>query len=282
MSTKNRYPTLLFLLGLTWGLTSTVYGSPPDDGNGTGPAESAVAQSLDGARFTAEHSRPDTPDLFHQVGSDFRSLFSSNETLVILGAGAGASLLATRADTSIPKSRFNSELFEGGGLDHVFEPGDVLGGSLFQFGGAFATFALGKMTSSPGVEDLGRDLVRAQILDQALTQAFKLSVRRPRPDGSGRFSFPSGHTSGAFATATILERRYGWKVGLPAYGVACYVAASRLNENKHFLSDVVFGAAIGILAGRTVTFGHGRARFSLSPMIIPGGAGIQMALVPQQ
>ena len=158
----------------------------------------------------------------------------------------------------------------------------MLGSSLVQVGGAFATFGIGKLTSNPLVEDLGRDLVRAQILNQAITQTLKFSVARARPDESNNHSFPSGHSSGAFATATVLQRRYGWKVGLPAYGVAGFIAASRLNENKHFLSDVIFGAAVGIVAGRTVTFGRGNTRFELSPMLTSGGAGVQITLLRRQ
>ena len=106
-------------------------------------------------------------------------------------------------------------------------------------------------------------------------------MSRTRPDGSNNGSFPSGHTSGAFATATILQKRYGWKTGIPAYGLAAYVAASRLSENKHHLSDAIFGAAIGIIGGRTVTIGRGRVRLALSPTIpAGGGVGVQATLLP--
>ena len=60
--------------------------------------------------------------------------------------------------------------------------------------------------------------------------------------------------------------------------MASYVAASRLAENKHFLSDVVFGAAVGLAAGRTVTFGMGSTRFELSPLAAQGGAGVQVSV----
>ena len=69
-------------------------------------------------------------------------------------------------------------------------------------------------------------------------------------------------------------RDLGWKVGLPAFGVATYVAASRIQEKRHFLSDVAFGAAIGIVAGRTVTIGRGETRFAVAPMATPGGGGV--------
>ena len=184
-------------------------------------------------------------------------------------------------DERIAKSGFNLELpqNEDGTLDGVFDPGTLLGSSLVQVGGAFATYGVGSLIRKPGVAALGRDLVRVQLLTQGVTQLLKYSVRRTRPDGSSRSSYPSGHASGTFASATVLQRHYGWKVGIPAFGVASYVAASRLAENKHYLSDVILGAAIGITAGRTVTFRKGATRFELSPMAAPGGAGVQVSVL---
>jgi membrane-associated phospholipid phosphatase len=161
-------------------------------------------------------------------------------------------------------------------VDATFEAGAILGGGAVQVGGAFAAYGLGKVFSNPGLEALGRDLVRAQIVTQTLTTGMKLTVGRLRPDGSNHRSFPSGHTSGSFATATVLNRHYGWKAGIPAYAFAGYVAASRLSEDRHYLSDVVFGAALGMMVGRTVTVGLGDARFAVSPTVPPGGgAGVE-------
>ena len=84
----------------------------------------------------------------------------------------------------------------------------------------------------------------------------------------------SGHSSVTFATATVLQRDLGWKVGVPAYGLATYVAASRIQDKRHFLSDVTFGAALGIVAGRSVTVGGGNAKFAVAPTAAPGGGGI--------
>jgi membrane-associated phospholipid phosphatase len=141
-----------------------------------------------------------------------------------------------------------------------------------------STYALGRLTRRPLLAQVGGDLFRAQLVAQTMTTAIKLSVRRARPDGT-QFSFPSGHTSATFASAAVLHRDLGWKVGVPAYAVATYVAASRLNEKRHFLSDVLFGAAIGIVAGRTATLGVGDARFALAPMAAPGGGGIALTWV---
>ena len=75
----------------------------------------------------------------------------------------------------------------------------------------------------------------------------------------------------------MLQRHYGWRVGIPAYAFAGYVAGSRLNEGVHFLSDVVFGATLGIIAGRTVTLDVAAHRFALVPSLGPHrSVGVQL------
>ncbi len=227
---------------------------------------------------TVENS--ERPSLVRQIGTDFKNVFTTRENVAILGIGLGAAWGAGRFDQEIVQSELNSELHPGTSLDGIFEAGEILGGSIAQVGGAFATYGLGKALDRENVERLGRDLVRAQVLTQSLTLGVKLIVRRERPDGSNQASFPSGHASGAFASATVLQRHYGWRVGVPAYAVAGYVATSRLNEGRHYLSDVVFGAAVGILAGRTVTVKVANATFALSPTLPEGGFGIQLTWLP--
>ena len=115
-----------------------------------------------------------------------------------------------------------------------------------------------------------------------MTHAVKYSVKRMRPDGSTRNSFPSGHTSVSFASATVLQREFGWKVGIPAYAVASYIGYSRIEHKRHYLSDVVFGAAIGIVAGRSMTIGRGDKRFAMTPVAARGGGGVSFVWVGQR
>lgn len=61
----------------------------------------------------------------------------------------------------------------------------------------------------------------------------KYSVRELRPDHSNFHSFPSMHTTTAFATAAFLQRRYGWQFGGPAYALAAFTAAGRIAGKKH-------------------------------------------------
>ena len=60
------------------------------------------------------------------------------------------------------------------------------------------------------------------------------------------------------------------------------IGGSRLQENRHYPSDVIFGAAIGLVAGRTVTIGRGEASFALVPLAAPGGGGVGLTLVGQR
>ena len=112
-----------------------------------------------------------------------------------------------------------------------------------------------------------------QVIGGLLTHALKHSVRRTRPNGH-KLSFPSGHTSAAFASAAVLERHFGWKIGVPVYALSAYVAASRVQERKHYLSDVLFGATIGIVAGRSVSVGHSWRGLEVLPFLKPGGGGV--------
>ncbi|MDE6811240.1 MAG: phosphatase PAP2 family protein [Muribaculaceae bacterium] len=95
----------------------------------------------------------------------------------------------------------------------------------------------------------------------------KYTVRELRPDHSNYNSFPSLHSTVAFGSAAFLQRRYGWKIGGPAYALATYVAAGRVIAKKHHWWDCVVGAAIG--AGSAYIFTKPWAKkhdFSMVPV----------------
>jgi membrane-associated phospholipid phosphatase len=95
-------------------------------------------------------------------------------------------------------------------------------------------------------------LTRAFGTAMAVVYVLKFGTDRTRPDG-GHLSFPSGHAASAFTGAAFLQRRYGWKLGVPAYLLAGYVGYSRVESKHHYTSDVVAGAAIGIAANLVFT-----------------------------
>ncbi len=110
-------------------------------------------------------------------------------------------------------------------------------------------------------------MAEASTLAVLTTGLLKAIVREKRPDSDQRSSFPSGHATAAFAFASVVAEEHGVYWGTGAYLFAGLVAASRLNDNKHFVHDVVAGATIG------TAFGMGLSRLYLrrqKPELISG------------
>jgi membrane-associated phospholipid phosphatase len=211
--------------------------------------------------------KPGIRRLVTSLGSDLARM-PRQENALLIWFGAAAALTASRVDSAIDGASWGR-----GTTREWLEPGQLVGGFYMQTGGAVATYAIGRLTGSDRVAQVGSELVRAQVLTQVTTQFIKFSTQRTRPDGT-TLSFPSGHSGGSFATATVLQRNFGWKAGVPAYAMAAWVAASRVQMKRHHLSDVIAGATVGILAGRAVTVGKGDNTFAVTPTVVPGGAGI--------
>lgn len=206
---------------------------------------------------------------------DLRRL-PSMSTAITLGLGGAVSLVARPNDDHLTTKA------AAGGTDDVFKIGGKIGMGYTQVGGAIATYVLGRFTKRPRITHIGSDLIRAQVLTGLLTHSLKVSVRRHRPEGeSGSYSFPSGHASASWASATVLWRHLGWKAGIPAALVAAYSSGARLQENQHFMSDIAFGAALGIAGARTVTMGHGGPKLMLTPTPLPGGGGVFVTVLPR-
>lgn len=214
--------------------------------------------------------------LIRLVPNLFRDLkrFPSIETAITLGIGGGLAAASHPSDDTVTAHATSGD-------DHIFKVGNALGSGWTQIGGAIGTFTVGAIARNRRTIHLGSDLIRAQALNGALTQGIKFAVRRERPGNTSgsSYSFPSGHTSSSFATAAVLWRHFGWKAGVPASAVGAWVGASRIETHRHFLSDVIFGAAVGVASGRTVTIGHGQRRVAMIPTAVPGGAAAVFTLV---
>jgi membrane-associated phospholipid phosphatase len=202
------------------------------------------------------------------IPGDFGHLPSWRNAAIL--AGGGALALAVHPIDDDVNARFK-------GANGFFAPGKFLGQGYTLIGISLGTYAFGRATDNRVVSHLGMDLLRSAVVSGTLTYAIKLTVRRKRPTGNC-CSFPSGHASGTFAFASVLWRHLGWKAAVPTYTVASYVAISRLHEDVHWLSDVVFGSAIGIISGRAVTH-HDRHFYGMQiqPLPVPGGMGVMVA-----
>ena len=217
--------------------------------------------------------------LARNAARDFVTFPKRKSTWVLLGAGAAGALAAHQADAYVQNHIVGNETAE-----KLFAPGKWIGSAYVQAGTSVGLWLVGRYIVEPAAGEsrtnkwshLGFDLMRSQIVTVTLVQAMKNSIRRDRPTGEC-CSFPSGHAAAAFASASVLERHFGYRGSWPALLAATYVATSRLVDNRHFLSDVVFGAALGTASGWTVVGSHGRDQYALQPVPIRGG--VMVALV---
>ena len=231
----------------------------------------AQAKPQDAGDQKADAQEPPPPPrtglraLFGNLGEDIKQL-PSLQNLYIAGIGGGLAAAAHPADVT-----FNAHLESHlDGVNAFFAPGKYIGNTPEQVAFSLGTYAYGLLFDAPKAAHLGMDLLQAQILTEMLVEPTKFAVHRLRPDGSDHQSFPSGHAAVTFATATVIERHLGWRKSVLAYTIASYVAMSRLHDDKHYLSDVIFGAAVGSIAGRTVVH-HAADYWSFAPVSVPGG-----------
>ena len=199
---------------------------------------------------------------------DVKSVVSP-ESVSLLSAATAFALFASPFDETLTYSASCATF-----LKTTFEPwARVAGQEWLLGGGALATYAIGRVFDRPRVAAIGGDLVEAQVVAGAATWALKHAIRRTRPDGEPR-SFPSGHASGVFAAATVAQRHFGLKGAIPGYTAAVLITGARMQANSHYPTDLIMGAAVGILSGRAATFELGRRRVRVSPSAVPGGVAM--------
>lgn len=149
----------------------------------------------------------------------------------------------------------------------IGKTGQFLGNLPFQLGLSTAAIGLGYVTRNSKWRNFGLDNLQAQIFTGGITYAIKSAFHRARPytgennyafygpfHGGKNDSFISGHTSLTFCTATMLflHSRKKWWVGAIGYTVATGVGISRMQQQKHWASDVIGGAIVGTVVASYV------------------------------
>lgn len=234
-------------------------GSTPDGRGATPPAQKEEAPARDDGRRTVAQLPANL--LRATVG-----VFSTNNlTPAVVGVastGIGAIFDDRIAEAlSDPANDFGQALETGGG-------------PIWSTSAVAVLFVAGRFSGRTRFRAVTYDWLDAVAVAAGYTAVLKAAVGRQRPNGADDKSFPSGHSSNAFALAVVAERHFGWKVGVPAYGIAAAVALSRLQGDKHYLSDVMAGATLGYIVGRTVVRLNGqpmatgsRTQLNLSPVV---------------
>lgn len=201
-------------------------------------AQSSYAGELRMKRFPAVLGRNLTANLF-SPGNLFPFLIGVTGALVIA---------PTDQEISQSIRDHAHELGDTGKVAGMFVPASLAGGALL----------ISRLTGKGHFRSFGYTLAQAYATNVILTQGLKYATHRMRPDGSSSNSFPSGHTSDNFAMAAVVSEYYGKKWGLPLYAFAGLVGVSRIEKGRHWPSDIVAGATLGYLAGKSAILGTRR------------------------
>jgi len=181
------------------------------------------------------------------MGDGFRETVSDRSNQWIL-AGATLSIVATyQFEDNVQKYSLENRLMSEN-LSKMFDEY----GNKYAYPAGLAVVGLSAYLDS-GTDKLIQDVkyfATAVIVTGGTTDLLKTISKRERPNKKSNRSFPSGHTSGSFCVATVMNEIYGSKVGVPLYLIAAGVGLQRIHDNKHWLTDVIAGAALGTVIGR--------------------------------
>jgi hypothetical protein len=249
----------------------------PAQAAGTSPAPAGTSAAPSTTFPMPAHTGLST--LFRDTVLDYAAFPGRESTWWILGIGGALAASLSPLDDDV-----NARLVSSGAADKIWKPGHIIGGPVMYIAPpvvyVYGRYILPMFDDDASVTNkwshMGLDLVRAELLQEGLVQAIKVSVNRTRPNGQ-KYSFPSGHAAATFAFASVIERHLGARLAWPTILIATYVGTSRLHDNVHFLSDVVFGAALGTAAGWTVVGRHGSTNYSLMPTPVPGGMAFMVS-----
>jgi hypothetical protein len=206
-----------------------------------------------------------------------KSLWGWNLGVLGVGAVSALTLSQTGADREVQDAVHGSI----GDFEYI---GNIAGNGFTIGGIVVSTYIAGRLIKDEKVIETGKALIESEIITGVMTSVIKVSVGRKRPDGAGnRFtsSFPSGHASASFALASTVDAMYGYKIGIPLYLFAGFASFSRLSNNSHFLSDVLFGAVLGTVVGRAVASIHkdrDNSKLSFLPYSNGNSAGLMLTM----
>lgn len=222
--------------------------------------------------------RCDLDNALPTLWCDAKEVVNWNSGLFLAGAGSLAIWFREGdIDREVRESVAESPLRWGEGSRVLGKIGDVE----YQAPIMLGIYGYSLWSQNEELHDLMGTMLSASVITGVSASALKLITNTDRPSDNwmnGHYGFPSYHTASTFAIAAVLDEYYGCKVGLPAYLLAGAVGFSRIDEQDHDLSDVVFGAALGFVIGKSVAGQHlcGNSKIQFMPYFHPtdGSPGV--------
>jgi membrane-associated phospholipid phosphatase len=259
-----------------WSESVLIRGASPDDTIGTvatvdtivsnGPVGATVESPDDPRVEIASDESPACTDLnFYddwdslpsEFCDDLECAFNDRNLCVLLIAGGASYLVHETLDDEVAAGFRNHRNRWGDGQEFFAAIGNP--GHHFAAIGGMYFYSL--HTQDAELHDLSKSLFNAVAITGLATVSLKATIGRntEAPNGEGDpfvGAWPSGHTSSAFTVAAVLDEYYGPKIGIPAYILAGLAGWERIDDGEHDLSDVVFGAVLGHVIGKSVAANH--------------------------
>ncbi len=201
--------------------------------------------------------RDDCDRLANEFFSDFESVFSHDNVLILLAAGGASFAIHETLDDDVAENVIEHKNRWGKGQE--FFAG--IGNPGHHFAAIAGLYLYSLHAQDVETHELSRALFNAVSITGLSTMFLKATIGtnteapNGEPDPFGG-AWPSGHTSSSFAFAAVLDEYCGPKIGIPAYLLAGLVGWERLDDGEHDLSDVIFGAVLGYVIGKTVSGEH--------------------------
>jgi len=265
-----RYHGRLFNIFCCLVIISTAFAQQGDSPN---PPKKDWVKSL----WNRRHTWPD------RLWEDSVYTFTEPNNIWLLSMVGAASIVMhnTSADDKIQDSLEDNRVIDG----FFSESLNVVGGPATHFAATGLWYALAVQNNDTLNEERAWAMMTALTIDSVVTVGLKAARGNENPNGD-KWAWPSGHTSSSFTVAAVLDEFYGPKVGIPAYIGATFVAYRMVEEGDHWMSDAVFGAALGWAVGHSVAGRHMDmeiAGFELMPMppITLGEPTIGLCIVKQ-
>lgn len=182
-------------------------------------------------------------DLFENAKQDVVSPFTT-DALTIVEVGGGLTFLTF----FLKKGSLQSDIAASQPLGHSAKIGYFLGQAVPNI--AYALIMSGDYLLNKNEQSLDRAVLitKATLYSDAMTEILKRGVGEKRPNG-GTLAFPSGHATCAFAFSSVIMMEHSLPWGIAANSMAAFVGFSRMNDNAHYLHDVIAGATIGTMYG---------------------------------
>lgn len=192
--------------------------------------------------YTGQYSFQIKKDLKHVVWDSHES------SRILLWGGLTAGFLGTTFKNNLVND-IQDDVVKNDYLGSSSKYGDEMGRLFLNSVYVGYQFAAEKFFDQPYGYQRSALMMKTSIYAGLSVLVLKNIVQEKRPNGGDSLSFPSGHSTTAFAYASVVAAEHEWYWGVTAYSLATFVGFSRMNDNAHYLHDVIAGATLGSAFG---------------------------------